>query len=84
MIGLDFDVDEMIITNGSHGSRIITNNDEIKINAVKCNHIVDSTGCGDTYMAAYISKRLNNYSDRQSGEFASEIASKKLTKSGHY
>ncbi len=84
IIGLDFDVDEMVVTNGSNGSRIISNNDEIKINAVKCENIMDSTGCGDTYMAAYIAKRLNGYSVKQSGDFASEIASKKLTKFGHY
>ncbi len=84
IIGQHFDVDEIVVTDGSHGSRIILDSGEIKINAVKCEHIVDTTGCGDTYMAAYIAKRLNNYSIKHSGEFASEISSKKLTKFGHY
>ncbi|MCQ2969951.1 MAG: PfkB family carbohydrate kinase [archaeon] len=82
--GIDFDVDEVVITDGSNGSRIISDNHETKINAVKCENIADATGCGDTYMAAYISKRLNDYSIRSSGEFASDISSKKLTKFGHY
>lgn len=83
IIGLDHDVDEMVITDASKGSRVICD-EEVKIEAVKCDNIVDSTGCGDTYMASYIVKRLNNYSIKQSGEFASLIASKKLTKFGHY
>ena len=84
IIGIDFDVDEIIITDGSRGSRIISNNHETKINAVKCENITDATGCGDTYMAAYISRRLNDYSIKRSGEFASQIASEKLTRFGHY
>ena len=57
MIGTDYDVGEMVITNGSHGSRIISDS-EIKIDAVPCVNVVDTTGCGDTYMAAYVSQRL--------------------------
>ena len=47
----------MVITNGSHGSRIVSGG-ETKIDPVPCDNVVDTTGCGDTYMAAYISKRL--------------------------
>lgn len=76
---------KFIITNGSKGSRI-TNFDDIniKINAVKCENIKDATGCGDTYMAAYISSLLNGKSLKESGEFASLIASKKLEILGPY
>ena len=76
-------IDEVVITNGSHGSRIISDN-EIKIKSIKCNNIVDTTGCGDTYMAAYISQRLKNKSIKDSGDFASKIASEKLKREGHY
>ena len=78
------DIHEMVITNGSYGSRIITNNHEIKIPPVKCDEVIDATGCGDTYMAAYISQRLKNNSIFQSGNFASKIASDKLKRHGHY
>ena len=78
IIGDGFDVDEMVITNGSHGSRILSDC-ETKIDAVKCDDVVDTTGCGDTYMAAYISHRLHDKSIKQSGDFASKIASEKLS-----
>ena len=75
----------LVITNGSKGSRIVcVDGNTIKINAVKCNNIIDATGCGDTYMAAYISARLNNKTFKESGDFASTIASKKLENYGPY
>ena len=81
----EFKGTNLVITNGSEGSRIImVDGETIKINAVKCYNIVDATGCGDTYMAAYISARLNNESLKESGDFASLIASKKLENSGPY
>ena len=78
-----YNIYEMVITNGSRGSRIISDN-EININAIKCDKIVDTTGCGDTYMAAYLSKRLKNENIKKSAEFASYIASQKLKKSGPF
>ena len=80
-----FEGSTLVITNGSKGSRIIDSNDTtIKINAVKCDNIVDATGCGDTYMAAYISARLKNKTFKNSADFASMIASKKLENFGPY
>ena len=80
-----FEGSTLVITNGSRGSRIIDSNDTtIKINAVKCDNIVDATGCGDTYMAAYISARLKNKTFKNSADFASKIASKKLENFGPY
>ena len=78
----DYDISEIIITNASEGSRIICDK-EIKIEAVKVDNI-DSTGCGDTYMAAYILKRLLSNSPKEAGEFASLIASEKLMSFGPY
>ncbi len=75
---------ELVITNGSNGSRIINGDNEIKIEAVKCDNVLDSTGCGDTYMASYISFRLKGHYIKESGDFASLIASKKLENSGPY
>lgn len=83
IIGLDFDVDEMVITNGSLGSRIVGDG-EIKIDAVKCDNVVDTTGCGDTYMAAYVSEKLQSKSPEMAGNFASLIASKKIKNFGPY
>lgn len=83
IIGTGYDVDEMVITNGSHGSRIV-GDDEIKIEAVKCDDVVDTTGCGDTYMAAYIVQKLLLKSSKTAGEFASLIASSKIGNIGPY
>lgn len=83
IIGADYDVDEIVITDGSRGSRIISDG-EIKIDAVKCDNVVDSTGCGDTYMAAYISQRLLSKSPKHAGEFASQIAGDKISYFGPY
>ncbi|MBO7210738.1 MAG: ribokinase, partial [Methanobrevibacter sp.] len=83
--GVNFEDSNLVITNGSKGSRILcVNGESIKINAVKCNNIVDATGCGDTYMAAYISARLKNKSLKNSADFASMIARKKLENFGPY
>ena len=83
IIGLDYDVDEMVITNGSHGSRIV-GDDEIMIMPVKCDNVVDTTGCGDTYMAAYICEKLLSKSSETAGNFASLIASRKIEGFGPY
>ena len=78
-----YDIGEIVITNGSDGSRIICD-DEIKIKAVEVDNIKDATGCGDTYMAAYILKRLLSNSPKEAGDFASLIASEKLMSVGPY
>ena len=83
IIGLDFDVDEIVITDGSRGSRIISDG-EIKIMAVKCDNVVDTTGCGDTYMAAYITQKLLLKSPESAGNFASKVASDKIKQFGPY
>ena len=83
IIGDGYDVDEMVITDGSRGSRIVSGN-EIKIEAVKCDDVVDTTGCGDTYMAAYISQILIGKSRREAGNFASLISSKKIGSFGPF
>lgn len=83
IIGDGFDVDEMVITNGSLGSRILSD-EEIRIRAVRCDKVVDTTGCGDTYMAAYISQKLHSKSIENAGNFASAIASEKIKYNGPY
>ncbi len=83
IIGTDYDVDEMVITNGSQGSRIVAGG-EIKIPPVPCDNVVDTTGCGDTYMAAYVSQKLLAKSAENAGNFASVIASEKIKNFGPY
>lgn len=73
----EFNISEIIITNASKGSRVIADH-EYRIDAVKCENVIDSTGSGDTFMAAYISKKLKDESIVDSANFASKIASNKL------
>lgn len=85
IIGEDHDVDEMVITDGSQGSRIVdVNVGEIRIDAVECVNVVDTTGCGDTFMAAYVSQKLSHKSSETAGNFASLIASQKIENYGPY
>lgn len=79
-------IKEIVVTNASLGSRIILSdlNKEFKINAIKPKEFKDSTGCGDTYMAAYITKRIRGKSPIDAGNFASSIASKKIESIGPY
>ena len=51
---------------------------------MKCVDVVDTTGCGDTYMAAYISQKLLSKSTESAGKFASKIAGEKIKNSGPY
>ena len=83
IIGVDHDVDEIVITNGSRGSRIISDV-EIRIDPVKCENVVDTTGCGDTFMASYITQKLLLKSSEIAGNFASMIASEKIENFGPY
>ena len=84
IIGTEYDVDEMVITDGSRGSRVQSQHGNLKIDAVQCENVVDTTGCGDTYMAAYISSKLKGKSSNEAGNFASLIASEKLKYFGPY
>ncbi len=83
LIGTDYDVDEMVITNGSFGSRIIAG-DEIRIDPVPCDNPVDTTGCGDTFMASYVVQKLLLKTPETAGNFASRIASEKISSFGPY
>ena len=83
IVGCEFDVCEVVITDGSNGSRIVGDG-EIKIDAMECGEVVDTTGCGDTFMAAYVSQKLLSKSSENAGNFASKIASVKITNSGPY
>lgn len=75
---------EVIITLGDRGSLIYSRKlDKVyRIPAVPPHKTVDPTGLGDSYMAAYASKRLESMDPEKCGIFASQIASLKLEKQG--
>ncbi len=79
-----YGIDEIIITLGSKGSLIYSKEKFYSIPSFPAKKIVDATGCGDTYMAGYIYKRLKSSGIDESGRFAAATASLKLEESGPF
>lgn len=74
---------EIVITLGENGSVIHANGKTYRIPPFKTK-VVDPTGCGDTYMAGYIYKRLRTKDYNEIGIFSSAVASIKLSKRGPF
>ncbi len=77
-------VKEVIITLGSKGSVILCEGIYYDIPAFVPNAIIDATGCGDTYMAGYLSQRIKGKDIQYSGEFAAAMATIKINTSGPF
>lgn len=77
---------EVIITQGDNGALIYSKIQDkiIKINPIPPRKIVDPTGLGDTFMAAYIARKLEKFGPRECGIFASAAASLKLEHKGAF
>lgn len=80
----EWGVKEAVITNGSKGSVIYSDRIFYKIPAYLPENIVDTTGCGDTYMAGYLYKRIKGAGLQQSGEFAAAMAGLKTKTAGAF
>jgi sugar/nucleoside kinase (ribokinase family) len=77
-------VRETLVTYASRGSTIFAPAGRIEIRALPPRRHVDPTGCGDTYLAAYMSRRLTSDDLRQCGDFAAAAASLKLEQVGPF
>ncbi len=77
-------VKEVVITLGSKGSVIYHDGMFYHIPAFKPVSVVDATGCGDTYMAGYLYKRIKGLSIQYAGEFAAAMATLKIQSSGPF
>jgi sugar/nucleoside kinase (ribokinase family) len=80
----DWGVKEVVITNGSQGSVIYSDGVFYNIPAYRPETVVDATGCGDTYMAGYLYKRIKGAGLQQAGEFAAAMAGFKTKKAGPF
>jgi len=80
----DWGVKEIVITNGSQGSLIYSDGVFYTIPAYSPKIIVDATGCGDTYMAGYLYKRVNGVDIQESGEFAAAMSGLKTAATGAF
>jgi sugar/nucleoside kinase (ribokinase family) len=68
-------VREVLITRGSGGSIVFADGDPLEIEAVPPRRVADATGCGDTYLAAYMTHRLTGADRAACAGFASAAAS---------
>ncbi|MDY6838176.1 MAG: PfkB family carbohydrate kinase [Thermodesulfobacteriota bacterium] len=69
---------EVVITLGGRGSIVYADGTIYRIPSFSPRKLVDPTGCGDTYAAAYLCKRLKDASPGEAGRFAAATATLKL------
>ena len=74
-------VGTLILTEGSKGVTIISNDQKIKIEAPKM-RAVDTTAAGDTFAGAFAYGLANNWEVKKAAEFAVKAASLSVTKVG--
>jgi sugar/nucleoside kinase (ribokinase family) len=78
-------VKEIVITLASRGSIIYNGVHFYEIPAYSpFTAVVDATGCGDTYMAGYLSQRIRGTGYQHAGEFAAAMATLKIESSGPF
>ncbi|HWZ13673.1 MAG TPA: PfkB family carbohydrate kinase [Mucilaginibacter sp.] len=77
-------VQEVVITNGSLGSFVYSDGMFYTIPAYPPKIVADATGCGDTYMAGYLYRRMKGAGIQESGEFAAAMASLKMESPGPF
>jgi sugar/nucleoside kinase (ribokinase family) len=69
---------EVLITFGSRGSLVYDGKEFYNIPAFPPARAVDTTGCGDTYVAGYIAKRSESANLEECGKFAAMCATLKI------
>lgn len=77
-------VKEVVITLGSKGSLVLHNNKFYEIPAFQPTAVVDATGCGDTYMAGYLYKKIKGAGITEAASFGAAMATLKLQSSGPF
>lgn len=77
-------VTEVIITLGSEGSLVYVDDTFYEIPAYAPHEVVDATGCGDTYSAGYLYKRLQGADPTEAGKFAAAMCTIKLEHNGPF
>ena len=75
---------EVLTTEGSHGSYLFWRGRMVEIPSLAPVRIVDATGCGDTYLAGYVARRLETDDARQCACFGAVLASLKLESGGPF
>lgn len=71
-------VKAFIVTKGAHGSEIYTDNEMIKIDAIKASNLVDPTGCGDAFRSGLIYGISAGWDWHKTGKLASVMGAIKI------
>ncbi len=77
-------VKEVVITDGSQGSLIYSGGLFYTIPAYTPASVIDATGCGDTYMAGYLYKRVKGIGIQKAAEFAAAMSGLKTATPGPF
>lgn len=84
LILADWGCKEALLTLGDKGSLIYAEGKFHEIPAIPANQVVDTTGCGDTYMAGYLLKRSQGASYLEAGTYAAAMCTIKLEGNGPF
>jgi sugar/nucleoside kinase (ribokinase family) len=77
-------VSEVLVTSGTRGSILYAGGERRAIDAVPPRRLVDATGCGDTYLAAYVARRLAGAEPLDCARFAAVAASLNIESTGAF
>jgi len=80
----DWGVKEAVITNGSQGSFMYSDGVYYDIPAYRPAATIDTTGCGDTYIAGYLYQRVKGFNIETAGQFAAAISGLKTGTQGPF
>jgi len=80
----EWGVKEVVVTKASLGSVVFADGVFYDIPAFRPAVELDATGCGDTYMAGYLFKRVKGAGIQEAGEFGAAMASLKIESSGPF
>lgn len=72
---------EVIVTRGAQGSTVYAGDRVVDLPAIRV-EVVDTTGCSDTYLAAYLAARLRDDDVAAAGRFATAAAARAATMVG--
>jgi sugar/nucleoside kinase (ribokinase family) len=74
--------EEVLVTWGAEGSAVWAEGEATHVPAIPVRQPQDPTGCGDTYLAAYIAARLRGDAPGEAARFAAVAAAAKLEHAG--
>lgn len=75
---------EVLVTLGAAGSLLLSRGRLHRIPAFRPRAIVDPTGCGDSYCAGYLFRRLQGAAPEAAARFAAALATAKIEESGPF